>query len=88
MEIKKKDILYYARIIPKVGIYEVCEMTVSSVQETWFAVNSKQDKHRYLFSYSDIGKVIFNDRTEALNKVKESEKSKVKISDEIDYEEY
>ena len=27
--IKKKDRLYYARIIPKTGIYEVCEITLA-----------------------------------------------------------
>lgn len=82
MDIKKKDILYYARIMPKVGIYEVCEMTVGAIYDTWFAVNSKHDKHRYLFSYSDIGNVIFKDRVTALDKVNEAEKTKV--SDETD----
>ena len=31
--IKKKDILYYAQILPKVGIYKGCEMIVCTLYE-------------------------------------------------------
>lgn len=85
--LKKKDKLFYARILPKVGIYEVCEMVVSVTHDTWFAVNDKRDKHRYIFTYSDIGKILFRVREDALAKVKEAEKQKIDISDETDYEE-
>ena len=53
-KIKKKDILYYAQILPKVGIYNVCEMIVCTLYEDYFACMDKREKKRYLFDYSDI----------------------------------
>lgn len=54
--LKKKDILYYARVIPYTGIYEVCELSVRTVEDTYFVGTDKHDKHAYLFSYNAIGK--------------------------------
>lgn len=46
-EIKPKQVLYYAQILPSVGIYHVLEMKVATVYDTYFAVTEKCDKHRY-----------------------------------------
>lgn len=85
---KKKDILYYARIIPQTGIYEVCELSVRTIEDTYFVGTDKHDKHAYLFSYSAIGKTVFTNRKEALDLVKEAENNRVSIPQETDYEEY
>lgn len=85
---KKKDILYYARIIPQTGIYEVCELSVRTVEDAYFVGTDKHDKHAYLFSYSAIGKTVFVNRKEALDLVKEAENNKVSMPQETDYEEY
>ena len=53
--LKKKDKLYYARIMPTVGVYDVCDLIVRTVEDTWFIGVDKHDKHAYLFSYSAIG---------------------------------
>lgn len=84
----KGDKVYYARIIPRVGIYDLYDLTVRTVEEDWFVGIDKRDKHAYLFSTKSIGKTIFLDRNEALNIVKEAEKHKIKIDEETDYEEY
>ena len=34
--LNKGDILYFARIIPKIGIYDVCELNIRTVEETYF----------------------------------------------------
>lgn len=47
-----------------------------------------EQKHAYLLNISDIGKLVFFDRKEALRVVKESEKNKKKILNEKYYEEY
>lgn len=73
-EIKKKDILYYAQILPKVGIYNVCEMIVCTLYEDYFACMDKREKKRYLFYYSDIDKILFANRLEALTLVTDAEK--------------
>lgn len=31
--VKVKDILYYARIVPTVGIFDVCQLTIRTVKE-------------------------------------------------------
>ena len=86
--VKKKDRLYYARIIPKTGIYEVCEITLRTIEDTWFVGKDKQDQHAYLFNYSDLNTILFAERKDALDKVKAAEKNKIKISEETNYEEY
>ena len=86
-EIKKNNILYYAQILPSVGIYNILEMKVATVYDTYFAVIEKRDKHRYLFNYEDVGKTIFFNRNECLEKVKYAEAHGKKVSNEIYYEE-
>lgn len=86
-KIKKKDILYYAQILPKVGIYNVCEMIVCTLYEDYFACMDKREKKRYLFYYSDIDKILFANRLEALTLVTDAEKDKPKVSNERFYEE-
>lgn len=88
VQLKKKDILYYARIIPKTRIYEVCELIVRTVNENWFVAIDKIDKHAYLFTYDDINENLFFDRKIALSKVTEAEKLAPKTNFEISYEEY
>lgn len=88
MRLKKKDRLYYARIIPKTGIYEVCEVLIRTVEDTWFVAIDKRDKHAYLFVYDDIGKILFYERNVALTKVIDAEKKAPKSGCEIFYEEY
>ena len=82
------DIVYYARIMPKLDIYDVYELKVRTVEDTYFSTIDKRDKKSYLFSYNDIGKTVFFDRQEAVDKTKEAEKNKPKVSAEIFYEEY
>lgn len=87
--IKKKDVLYYTRIIPNCGIYDVFEVKVRSVYDDYFVALEKRDKHAFLFYYNDINKRVFRDRKVALKIVQEAEKNKKKtISEETYYEEY
>ena len=82
------DTLYYARIMPKLDVYDVYDLKVRTVEDTYFSTIDKRDKKSYLFSYNDIGKTVFINREEAVNKTKEAEKNKPKVSAEIFYEEY
>lgn len=87
LSIKKKDKLYYAQILKRVGIYNVFECTVRSVYDEYFVCVEKRDKHAYLFNYTDIGNAVFLNRKDALEKVNLAEKDKIEISDETYYEE-
>ena len=86
--IKQNDIVYYARIMPKLGIFDVYDLKVRTVEDTYFVAIDKRDKKSYLFSYKDVDKTVFANREDALSKVKKEEKNKPKISTETYYEEY
>ena len=88
MKLKKKDVVYYARIIPNTGIYEVCELIIRTVAGDYFAGMDKKDKRAYLFAYNAIGNTVFINRKDALSKVKIAESNKKDISSETYYEEY
>lgn len=85
---KKGDKIYFSRILPEVGVYEVCDLKVRMVTEDWFSATEKRTHKTFLFSYTDINRTIFYNREEAVLTVKEQEKNKKIISDEKYYEEY
>ena len=82
------DIVYYARIMPTLGIYDVCELKIRTVADTYFVGTDKRDKRAYLFSYNAVGKCIFSNRKDAIEKVITAEESSPKVSKETYYEEY
>ena len=82
------DTLYFARIIPTVGIYNVLDLKVRTVENDYFACTDKRDKNAFLFSYKDINNTIFQYRKDTLLKVKEAEENKPKLQSETYYEEY
>lgn len=83
---RKKDTVYYTRILPAVNLYELDELKVRTVTKEYFVGIEKRSKQAFLFPLSDLGRVIFTDREEALAIVKEAEKNKKKT--ETYYEEY
>ena len=87
-DLKRKDIIYYARIIPTSSVYEVCELIVRTVEDNWFAGIDKRDKRAYIFSDSDINKIVFKNRKDALKKVLDAEANKKDVNNETYYEEY
>lgn len=87
-EIKKSDVIYYARVMPTVGLYEIVELKVRTVTEDYIVGIDKNTKHAFMFYFDDINRTIFFDRNEALKVVKAAEKNGKKVSDEKYYEEY
>ena len=83
-----KDKLYFARILPKVGIYDVCELTVRTVGEDYFVGIDKRDKQAHIFGYDRVGSDVFSSRNVALEKVQTAEKNKTKTPQEVFYEEF
>ena len=82
------DIVYYARIMPTLGIYDVCELKIRTVSDTYFVGTDKRDKRAYLFSYNAVGKCIFSNRKDAVDKTNLAEESSPRVSKETFYEEY
>ena len=89
MELTKGQKVYYARILEPVGVFEVIEVKLRTVEDMWFAGIENRTKHAYLFSNKDINKNVFFDRDEALDIVKAAEENcKKTFSKETYYEEY
>ena len=82
------DIVYYARIMPTLGIYDVCELKIRTIADTYFVGTDKRDKRAYLFSYNAVGKYIFSNRKDAVEKAIVAEENSPKVSKETYYEEY
>ena len=72
---KKGEIIYYARIIPNIS-YDVYELKVRTIEDTWFSAIEKRSKMTFIFNNEDIDISVFYDRNIALKKVKEAEKYK------------
>ena len=90
IELHKYDTVYYARIMPTTGVYEVCELIIRTVADTYFVGTDKHDKRAYLLSYKNLNKTVFEERKNALKTVKYAEKNRdeSQISSEEFYEEY
>ena len=71
MNLHKGSVVYYAILIPKNHVYEVCELKIRTVEETWFVGVDKRDKHAYLLNTTDINQTVFEKRQDALSLVKE-----------------
>lgn len=89
IKVNKDDIVYYARIMPRLGVFDICELKVRSVYDTHFVGMDKRDKKCYPFDYKNIDKIVFLNRNKALQKVRESEnKNRIQVSKKTYYEEY
>ena len=86
--LEKGQTVYYARVIENVGIYEVLELKIRTVADTYFVGTEKRSKHAYLLNNSYLNETVFTDRAMALNIVKEAEKNKKEVSKETYYEEF
>lgn len=88
VQLEKGKAIYYARIFPKTGTFDVLDLTIRTVADTWFVGIEKKYKQAFIFNYSDIDNVVFLDRKDALKKVLEAEKEAPETTGEIMYEEY
>ena len=77
--LKKSDVVYRTRILPTVGVYDLDELKIRTVEDTYFVGVEKRNKTAFLLPYSSIGKTVFIDRKEALKKIREAEKNRVYV---------
>ena len=78
MKLKAQDIVYYARIIPNVNVYEVSELRIRTATDNWYVGVDTKDKQAIYFQESDIDSKIFLKRSNALTVVKNAEKNIIK----------
>lgn len=73
MQLNRGDTVYFARILPTLGIYDLLELRVRTADETWVTALDKRDKRVYSFTLKDYEKRIFRNRQDALRVIKCSE---------------
>ena len=88
IQLTKGDIIYYARIMPNLGIFDVYELKIRTIADTYFVGTDKRDKKAFLLPYSAIGEYVFVSRKDAVDKAIIVEENAPKISKETYYEEY
>ena len=87
--LKKKDVVYYTRILPSSNVYDILEIKIRTVEDNWFVGIEKRDKQAFLFHNADIDKTVFTSRNKALEVIKQAELNKKELkNDETYYEEY
>ena len=85
----KGDIVYYTRIMPNLGIFDVYDVKIRTITDTWFSGVEKRDKKVFLFPFSAIGEYIYLNRKDAVDTATNAEENNKKvISTETYYEEY
>ena len=67
----KNQTLYFARILPP--SFNLLDLKLRTVTDTYFVGTDKRTKHAFLFSYSDLDKSVFLNRSDALELVKKAE---------------
>jgi len=78
-EIKVGDTLYFAEIMPVLGHFEVQECKVRSIavrdddKDNYIVGIEKRTKRAYVWGFSDIDKLLFTNRNECLDVVKDAE---------------
>lgn len=87
--LKKGQEVHYARIMPTLGLYDVYDCKIITIRDTWFSAMEKRSKRTFIFNFADIGKIVFKNRFDAVEKVKEAEshKNEFNVSEETYYEE-
>ena len=75
--------------MPNLGIFDVYELKIRTIEDTYFVGTDKRDKKAFLLPYSAIEKYVFIDRKDAVDKaIVAEENNKKVISAETYYEEY
>lgn len=68
------QIVFYTRILPTAGIYDLLEIKLRTVEDTYIVGCDEKDHTAYLVSEIEAETCIFTSRKDALNKIKEEKK--------------
>jgi hypothetical protein len=83
-ELVKGQKVYYARIFESVGMFELIDLKIRTVEDTWFVGTEQRTKQAFLFGKDSINKTVFLDRGEALELVIEAQETYKKTHKEKD----
>ena len=52
--INNGDTVYYTRVFPETGTYDLCDLIIRTVMDNWFCGVDKKDKRAYLLGFNEI----------------------------------
>ena len=81
-ELTKGQKVYYARISEPAGIFEVIDLKIRTVEDTWFVGTEQRTKQAYMLGTNMVEKTVFFERHEALELVIEAQENSKKQSKE------
>lgn len=84
----KGENVYYARIMPNVNTFDVLELKIRGVYDTYFVGCEKHSKQAFLFDNTQLGINVFTDRQECLRVVLEAEDNYKKTNKQTNGEKY
>lgn len=68
------DVVFYTRIIPTADIYDLLEIKLRTVEDTYIVGCDAKDHTAYLISEIEAETCIFTSRKDALDKIREEKK--------------
>ena len=74
-KLKKGDELHFARVMPRLGYYEIHDVVVVTKYDDHCSVSEKKTKQAFLFSTSNALECLYFDRKDALDYLKEEKKN-------------
>ena len=82
--LKKGDSVVFARVLPKIGYYELLDLRIVSVYKKYCTGADSNTKQTYSFSRSLAENVLFFNRNSAINYLnkKKLENKKIKVAEE------
>lgn len=86
-ELVKGQKVYYARVFESVGMFEVIDLKIRAVEDTWFVGTEQRTKQAFLFGMNAIDKTVFLDRQQALDLVLDVQEKYKKTHKDKDKEE-
>lgn len=58
--INKRNTVYYTRVFPETGTYDLCDLVIRTVMDNWFCGVDKKDKRAYLLGFNEIDENVFD----------------------------
>ena len=73
-DIQKGDKLYFARIMPKFGYYEIHDVVMVTKYDDHCTVTETKTKQSFLLGMKDIESKLYSDKDKALTYLKDEQK--------------
>jgi len=83
-DLRKGDTVIFARVLPKIGYYELLDLHIVSINESYCTGADTKTKQTFLFDRKYAETVLFTNRNKAIDylKMKKRENKDIKVAEE------